>query len=86
MSITDDFLKEQITEIKALIKAYQAAELQIATDQIETYTLDTNQSRQTVTKQNLAVLKNATKSLYNQLEVLCTRVDGSGSHTQMPGW
>lgn len=86
MSITNDFLDEQIAETKALIKSHQAAQLAISSGQLDVYTLDTNQSRVTVTRQNLSVLKNVTKSLLNQLSVLCAARTGSGSYTTIPGW
>ena len=78
MPISNAFLTQQITDTEALITAYQAATLALAAGTIESYTIDTGQSRQTVTKINIGTLNKAIDGLYNRLVMLCQRRDGAG--------
>ena len=79
------FLLEQVTSIKARIVALQAAELALASDAIQEYTLDTGQSIQRVTKVNIATLQRAINGLYNQYATLCARLEG-GTVLVRPQW
>ena len=72
------FLQEQITATKALIVAYQAAVLALVGGQVQQYTLDTGQDRQTVLKADIPKLNAQIDGLYNRLCTLQTRLDGSG--------
>ncbi|MHA1839306.1 MAG: hypothetical protein ACTSYO_05020 [Candidatus Ranarchaeia archaeon] len=80
------FLQERIDKTKALIVAFEDAALSISTGGISQYTLDTGQSRQVVTKTNLAILNNHIDALYNRLVTLKARQTGSGSTTSVPAW
>lgn len=66
-------IQQKVTDLKALISEYETASLQIATDQIQSYTFDSGQTKQTVTKFNLTELNNVIDSLYNRLSMLCAR-------------
>lgn len=85
MSISNDFLQEQIDSTKAQILAYQGAVTAIATGGAQSYTLDTGQSRQTVTKLDLLDLQKTLAALYNQLSTLCARMNGA-STLVVPAW
>lgn len=80
------FLQARIDKTKELIVAYEDAVLSLTNGQISQYTLDTGQSRQVVTKLNIATLNNAIDALYNRLVTLEARQTGNGSLTVGPGW
>jgi hypothetical protein len=80
------FIKERITATKALIVAYEDALLAITTGGVESYTLDTGQSRQTVTKLDVAKLNKSLDTLYNRCTTLEALLTGSGSTTLRPAW
>jgi len=80
------FLQGRIDATKLQIVALEDASLGITTGGIESYTLDTGQSRQTVTKLNLATLTRAIDSLYNRCAMLEARKTGSGTLTARPAW
>ena len=52
----------------------------------QTYTIDTGQTRQTVSKLNIASLRSYIDSLYNRRATLIARRDGSGTRTMRPDW
>lgn len=86
MSLDGTFLQERITKTKALIIAYEDAILAISTGGVESYTLDTGQSRQTVTKQNLKDMNTTLDGLYNRLSTFCLRqsnLNGTGGATNL---
>jgi len=80
------YVEERITQTKALIDAYEAALLAFGTNgALQSYTLDTGQTRQTVTRANLTELQRILDSLYNRLCVFEARLKG-GSIQARPGW
>ena len=79
------FIQERIESTKLQIIAYEEAMLALA-EGVQSYTLDTGQTRQTVTKLNLTSLKNTIDSLYNRCVMLEARLNGSGSLTARPAW
>lgn len=81
------FLLERIAVTKSLIVAYESAVLALASaNGIESYTLDTGQGRQTVTRADVSRLSATLDGLYNRLSVLQTRLDGSGVTRGVPAW
>ena len=84
--MADAFLTAQLTAIEAQITAYNAAILALATGGVESYTLDTGQSRQTVTKLNLDSLNNVVDGLLNQRAVIRARCTGNGVLIGRPGY
>lgn len=80
------FLEDRITATKAQIVAFEDAVLALASGTVQSYTLDTGQSRQTVTKLDLESLQKSIDSLYNRCVILETRLNGGGSVTVGPGW
>lgn len=80
-----EFLQQRIDATKALIVAYEDAVTALVSGGVQTYTLDTGQSRQTVTRLELATLNRNIDSLYNRLATLQARLNG-GSVTVRPAW
>lgn len=80
------FLQARITATKAQIIAYEAAIDAIIAGGIQSYTLDTGQTDQTVTKLNLAATQRTLDSLYNRCATMEARLNGSGVVTGRPGW
>jgi hypothetical protein len=79
-------LDEQIAETKAIIKLYNAAIKSIVTDGMQTYTLDSGQTRQVVTKLTLSTLRTSRQGFTNELCTLQARRNGSGSMTGRAAW
>jgi hypothetical protein len=74
------FLAERVTKTKELIVLYEDKLDQIVAGTIQSYTLDTGQNRQVVTKANIATLQNYIDVLYNRLATLEARL-GQCGHT-----
>lgn len=81
----NNFLQERIDSTKLQIIAYEDAMLELANG-AQSYTLDTGQTKQTVTKFNLTSLKNTIDSLYNRLATLEARLTGNGTIIARPCW
>jgi hypothetical protein len=80
------YLVDKIAAIKALIDAYEAALLALGGDgAIQSYTLDTGQSRQTVTRAELPAINRMIDVLYARLAAFEARLYGS-SITARPNW
>jgi len=83
MTIDSTYLQARIDARVAEIAAYDAAILALGTTGVQSYTLDTGQTRTVVTRANLTELRNARNSLENDLETLCARKNG-GTVTVRP--
>lgn len=79
------FLSARIATTQALIVAYEAAILALTTTPVVSYTLDTGQGRQTVTRQNIDAMQATLEGLYNLLTTLNARLCG-GTITVRPDW
>lgn len=80
------YLQERITATKALITAYEDAALALGEGNVQSYTIDTGQTRQTVTKLELASVNRTINSLYNRCAMLEARLNGSNVSTGYPAW
>lgn len=78
-AIDDDFLDARITAVKARIVAIETAMLEVAGGAIS-YSLDTGQTRQTVTKATPGQLQTSLDAALNLLATLDARRNGGGSH------
>jgi len=78
------FLQGRIDSTKLQIIAYEDAAYALAGG-VQTYTLDTGQSKQQVTKLDLKQLQDTIDSLYNRCEVLQARLTG-GATVVIPAW
>ena len=82
-----DFLKERLAAIKQIIVAYETAILALLNNgAMQSYTIDTGQSRQTVTRANIEATKKTLDSYYNSYSVLHARIYGCGKFIASPGW
>lgn len=80
-----DFLQARIDATKLLIVAYEDALLALsARDGIKTYKIDTGQSVQTVTAEDIGPMNKIVDSLYNRCATLEARLNGSGVVTVRP--
>lgn len=82
--ITREWLEARVTATKALIVAYENAILALAGG-AQSYSLDTGQTRQTVTKADLGSLRLQLNELENRLSVLDARLCGAGTNV-VPGF
>jgi len=81
-----DFIQDRITATKSQIVAYEDAALALGTAGVQSYTLDTGQSRQTVTRLDLEWIQKSIDALYNRCATLEARLNGSGTVTARPVW
>lgn len=87
MSCSDyKFLSDRIAATEATIADLENAELLLATGGVQSYTLDTGQTRQTVTRVNMTELRKAIDAAYNRRATLIARRDGSGVSIAGPSW
>lgn len=85
--MTDTFLCNLISDIEAQITAAMAASLDLSTDAISSYTFNTGQTTQTVTKANLNDLQKHIDSLLARRDTLRQRCGlDSGSFNAQAGW
>lgn len=77
-AIDSDFIDARITQTKAMIVAYEDAILAVGTNGIQEYTLDTGQTRQSVTKADLAQLRLVLRELEERLARWSARKCGTG--------
>jgi hypothetical protein len=87
MALPDEttWLEARITATEALITAYEDAILALSSGAALSYTIDTGQTRQTVTKQQIASLRATLDGLENRRATLRARRYGSGTRP-VPGW
>lgn len=79
------FLQGRISSTKQQIVAYELAVEALASGGVQSYTLDTGQTRQTVTKFDLRSLQKTIEMLYNRCATLDARLNGS-TVTVVPSW
>lgn len=80
------FLQERITATKAEIVALENAAIDLSSGAIISYTIDTGQSRQVVTRSSVSTINPVIDSLYNRLATLEARLNGSGTVIGRPAW
>lgn len=80
------WILERIAATKLAIIAYEEAIFALSSGGIYSYTLDTGQTKQTVTKQQLSMLQSTLGSLENRLQYYQHRLCGGGSIYVKPAW
>lgn len=80
------FLRERIESTKAQIVLYEDAVMALDTGAMQSYSLNTGQTTQYVTKFDLARLQKHLDVLYNRLATLEARLTGSGTKIAGPAW
>lgn len=79
------WLEERIAAKKALIIAFETAITTVAGG-AQSYSLDTGQTRQVVTKANLTEVRNLIGQLESDIATLQMRLYGCGRFVVRPGW
>lgn len=79
------FIQGRIEATKLQIIALEDALLDLASGTILSYTLDTGQTRQTVTKNDISSVNRVINSLYNRCATLDVRLHGAGGIGR-PSW
>jgi hypothetical protein len=79
-----DFIAARKAALEAEILALEAAFTQLSTGVIQSYTLDTGQDRQVVTKYEISSLRRTIDSLYNSYATLCARLNGGTTMIARP--
>lgn len=79
------FLQDRIAATKALIIAYEDAATALSSG-VQSYSLDTGQSKQTVTRSDTKSINETLDGLYNRLATLEARATGGGVMVVRPGW
>lgn len=83
----NDFLKKRLATIEALIEQYELALLAFTDDvHLQSYTLNTGQTTQTVSRFDITRLQAALPSLYNQQATLNARITGCGVKIAGAAW
>ena len=81
-----EFIQARITATQAIIAAYEDAILALGLQGgVQTYTLDTGQSRQTVTRADIPSMNRMLDSMYNRCATLQARLTGATLQAR-PGW
>jgi hypothetical protein len=80
------FIQARIDATKQQIIAYEDAAAALGDANVQSYTLDTGQTRQTVTKLDLNAIQKTIDMLYNRCATLEARLNGSGTLTAVPSW
>ena len=86
MTMDNAFLQARIDAVKLRIVVYEDAITALVTGGVQQYTLDTGQTRQTVTKLDIDNLQKALDSMMNQLATWQARLNGSGVIHVRPGY
>lgn len=81
-----NFLRERIESTKAQIIIYEDATMALESGSLQSYSLNTGQTTQYVTKFDLARLQKHIDALYNRLAVLEARLTGNGTKIAGPAW
>ena len=77
--------RAKLAKTKALIDALDDAILQLNTTAILEYHLDTGQSKQRVTRQDVVRLADMRADLFTQYDALCARLSNGGAIQVIPG-
>lgn len=85
MAVDVIWIQERIAATKLAILAYEAAILALASG-VQSYSLDTGQTRQTVTKQQLGSMRLQLIDLENRLQSLENKLAGGGALYVRPGF
>lgn len=78
------FLQQRLAATEKLIAEAEDAQSKILTGAIMSYTIDTGQSRSTVTKHNITELNRMIDSLYSRWATLNARINGTGATISRP--
>lgn len=80
-----EFIKDRIAATKLQIVSYEVA-LDALASGVQSYSLNTGQSQQSVTRASIPDINKVLDSLYNRLVTLEARLTGGGVVRVRPGW
>lgn len=80
------FWQARLDKVIAMIDVYEDAILALGVGGVVSYSLDTGQSKQNVTKFDLVKLNETLQSLYNMYATLNVRLTGCGTSIVRPGF
>jgi hypothetical protein len=80
------FWQERLDAAKVRAIAMEEALLGLVAGSIQSYQLDTGQTRQLVTRTNLATLRDSLESTYNLITTLSNRLGCGGVTRVVPGF
>lgn len=80
------FWLDRLERTKTAIVSLEDAIDAIVVGGVESYTINTGQTTQTVTRSNLATYNSQLSNLYNRLATLEARLYGSGTTNMGAGW
>lgn len=80
------FEAARIDAIKARIIALEGAITALAVGGVQSYSLDTGQTRQVVTRSDLSQLRLALRAAESDLATALARSGGCGRFNMVPGW
>ena len=86
MANPNTFICAQAAALEQLIIEYQNAALDLAQNKIQSFSFDTGQTKETVTKASVKLLQDTTDQLYNRYVVLCNRCTGQNVVIARPCW
>lgn len=81
-----DFLQARINKTKLQIEELEDVIFKLSSGAIVNYSIDTGQTKQTVTKASIPGLNRMLESLYNRLNILENRLNGTGVTVGRPCW
>lgn len=84
--MADEFLEERIKRVKAQIESTEDAIDKLTSGAVQSYSIDTGQTRQSVTKIDLDMLHRRLDSLMNRYFMLKARCDGGSSFNAGSAW
>lgn len=80
------WIQARIDKTKLMIEAYEEAIFQLGTNNLASYSLDTGQTRMTVTKQSLGSLRLVLGQLEDRLQFLQSKLCGGAALYVRPGY
>ena len=80
------FLQDRLEATLRQINLYEAALEALMTNAIQSYTIDTGQTKQVVTKADLFKLQQVIDMLYNRYIVIEARIGNGGTVTMGADW
>lgn len=86
-AVLNTILQTQLVTLQTQYLAWQAAfDALSAANGVKSYTIDSGQTVQTVTRNEINKINDVIQSLLNQIAVIETRLTGCGSTYVQPGW
>ena len=77
-ALTAEFIQSRITAIQSQITAYETAMVTLSAGTVKSYTLNTGQTSQSVTKRDLSRLQAELDALIGRLEYWDDRLNNTG--------